>query len=84
MEIIIAGFLSIALCLIFKMVRESKKQIDTLIQDLEDIQAKIEVSLQKKETQQNKRFVRYLQSTVLANGETETPTNNPFTPANHN
>lgn len=84
MEIIIAGFLSIALCLIFKMARESKVQIDTLIQELEDIQKKIEVSLHQKETQQNKLFVRYLQNTVLAHGETETSTNSPYTSADHN
>lgn len=84
MEIVIGGLLSIALCLIFKMVRESKTQIDTLIQELEDIQEKIEISLHKKETQQNKLFVRYLQNTVLAHGETETSTNSPYTPADHN
>jgi len=85
MEIIVAGSLSIALCLIFKMVRESKTQIDALIQELEDIQEKIEISLHEKETQRDKHIIHHLQNTILANGKTEnTVSNSPFTPADHN
>lgn len=88
MDIVIAGLLLIAIGFIFKMILESKKQIDELVEELEDIQHKIEHSITKsKKRNEQKLMDKYSQNTVLAAGDlsfaTELSTT-PYTLADQN
>jgi len=87
MEIAIIGFIFIAFCLILKMILESKSQIDALVQELEEIQQKIEVSLSKKSQPKIHSDTHYVTNAILATGDTHSPQKppvSPYTPANHN
>jgi hypothetical protein len=88
MDIVIVGLLLISIGLILKMVLESKKQIDGLVEELEDIQHKIERSITKnKKRNEQKLMDKYSQNTVLANGDldfTNELSTTPYTIADHN
>jgi len=88
MDIFVIGLLLISIGLIFKMILESKTEIDGLVKELEDIQDRIENSITqtKKRTEKNLKN-KYVHNTVLANGEVSLDTNLPATPytlADHN
>lgn len=85
MELVIITLLLTAFSLILKMVFDSKAQIDDLIQELDEIQNKIEYSLPENK-KRRRQLQAQLQNAILANGEIEfqeIPAG-PYTSANSN
>jgi len=85
MELVIITLLLTAFSLILKMVFDSKAQIDDLIQELDEIQNKIEYSLPENK-KHRRQLQAQLQNAILANGEIEFQevATGPYTSANSN